>query len=269
MAGRQCADGGTLRLTGTVDLPGAARDRAQRHEIRQTFRMAGSSDGEIRQVAIWSDVSERLRQARTARGISVRALAGRIGVSPSLISQIETAKVRPSVNTLYALAVELELSVDGLMFGPTRDEAAPQDAPAPNPAPQVQRAGGRASVELAPGARWERLTRVSEPGVDFLRLVYAPGSSSVPAGTPHRHTGREWGYLVSGTLHVEVAGERFELQAGDSITFASTDVHRLSNPGDVPARAIWFVLGRHYTEAPDGGTSQESTAPEGGVTDVT
>lgn len=237
--------------------------------------MAGSSDGEIRQIAIWSDVSERLRQARTARGISVRALAGRIGVSPSLISQIETAKVRPSVNTLYALAVELELSVDGIMFGPARDDATLDDAPSASTTPRVQRAGGRASVEPAPGARWERLTRVSEPGVDFLRLVYEPGSASVPAGMPHRHTGREWGYVVSGTLHVEVAGERFELQAGDTISFASTDVHRLSNPGDVPTQAIWFVLGRHYTEAPDATplpdatASQDAAVREGGAAEIT
>lgn len=232
--------------------------------------MAGTPDGEIRQIAIWFDLSERLRQARTTRGISVRALAGRIGVSPSLISQIETAKVKPSVNTLYALAVELELSVDELLFGPARDDPAPDhDALSAHITPQVQRASGRASVELAPGARWERLTRMSEPGVDFLRLIYEPGSASVPAGTQHRHTGREWGTVVSGTLHVEVAGERFELQAGDSISFTSTDVHRLSNPGDVPAQAIWFVLGRHYADALDHRRSQGSAAPESGAAGLT
>ena len=231
--------------------------------------MAGSSDGDTRQIAMWSDLADRLRQARTTNGISVRALAARIGVSPSLISQIETAKVRPSVNTLYALAVELELSVDELMFGPAHDDTRTDDGSSPRTAPQVQRAGGRASVEPAPGARWERLTRVSEPGVDFLRLIYEPGSASVPEGTPHRHTGREWGYVVSGTLHVEVAGERFELHAGDSISFASSDVHRLSNPGDVPARAIWFVLGRHYTDAPDHDTAEGSATPEGGAAGVT
>lgn len=224
--------------------------------------MAGSPDGDIRQTAIWSDLADRLRQARTANGISVRALAARIGVSPSLISQVETSKVRPSVNTLYALAVELELSVDELMFGPAPDDPRGDDGSSPRTMPQVQRAGGRASVEPAPGAQWERLTRVSEPGVDFLRLVYEPGSASVPAGTPHRHTGREWGYVVSGTLFVEVAGERFELQAGDSISYVSTDVHRLSNPGDVPAEAIWFVLGRHYADAPDHGTSHRPAMPE-------
>lgn len=200
-------------------------------------------------VAVWTDVSERLRQARATRQMTVRTLAARIGVSPSLISQIETAKVRPSVNTLYALAVELGVSVDEVLFGAQLTDPADR-ADAGAHAVCVQRAGMRASVELASGVLWERLTGASEAGVDFLQLVYAPGSASVPEGTLHRHKGREWGYVVSGTLRVEVAGEVADLRAGDSISFPSTAVHRLSNPGDEPAHAVWFVLGRPDGDAP-------------------
>ena len=212
--------------------------------------MADPPDVDTDLVAVWPDVSGRLRQARATRQMTVRTLAARIGVSPSLISQIETAKVRPSVNTLYALAVELGLSVDEVLFG--AELTGPADAPGTGTHTVcVQRAGTRASVELAPGVLWERLTGASEAGVDFLRLVYAPGSSSVPEGTLHRHKGREWGYVVSGTLRVEVAGERTDLRAGDSIAFPSTAVHRLSNPGAEPAQAIWFILGGDDRGAPD------------------
>jgi transcriptional regulator with XRE-family HTH domain len=195
-------------------------------------------------VDVWSDVSDRLRQARVSKDMTLRALAARIGVSPSLISQIETGKVKPSVNTLYALAVELDVSVDEVLFGgvmSTQSQTATDDSPAVC----VQRAGGRASVELAPGVLWERLTGASEPGFDFLHLVYTPGSASAPEGTSHRHGGREWGYVMSGTLAVEVAGATHMLDAGDSIAFSSSDVHRLYNPGSVDARAIWFILGRN------------------------
>lgn len=205
-------------------------------------------------VAVWADVSDRLRQARADSDLTLRVLATRIGVSPSLISQIETGKVRPSVNTLYALAVELGLSVDELLFG--AQLTGPAEPPGTGThAASVQRAGTRASVELAPGVRWERLTGASEAGVDFLHLTYAPGSASVPAGAEHRHQGREWGYVVSGELRVEVAGEVTELAAGDSIAFASTDTHRLSNPGTEDACAVWFILGRPAADAPDGGAS--------------
>ena len=221
--------------------------------------MADSPDVDAALAAVWTDVSEGLRHARVTRQMTVRTLAARIGVSPSLISQIETAKVRPSVNTLYALAVELGLSVDKLLFG------AQLTGPAEPPGMGthnvcVQRAGARASVELAPGVLWERLTGASEAGVDFLQLVYTPGSASVPEGTQHRHKGREWGYVVSGTLRVEVGDEVTDLCVGDSIAFASTTVHRLSNPGTEPAQAVWFILGRN-DETPDGaGLHQQPAA---------
>jgi len=192
---------------------------------------------------VWADVSERLRQARTAKGLTLRALAGGIGVSPSLISQIETGKVKPSINTLYALAVELDISVDEILFGALGQNTSPplRDT---EPFVGVQRAGARATVELASGVTWERLTGASEAGIDFLYLTYEPGSQSVPSDSAHRHAGREWGYVISGTLEVEVEGARHRLHAGDSIAYFSSDTHRLFNPGDDDMRAVWFILGR-------------------------
>lgn len=206
--------------------------------------MAIVPESEPTTVDVWSDVSDRLRQARVSKEMTLRVLAARIGVSPSLISQIETGKVKPSVNTLYALAVELDVSVDEVLFGgvmSSQSQTATQDSPAVC----VQRAGGRASVELAPGVLWERLTGASQPGFDFLHLVYTPGSASLPDGIAHRHGGREWGYVMSGTLEVEIEDVTHVLQTGDSIAFSSNDSHRLSNPGTADTHAIWFILGRH------------------------
>src|SRR6266511_1836884 len=61
-----------------------------------------------------SHIGPRLRDQRERLGISLRELARRIGVSASLISQIERDKVNPSVSTLYALVRELGLSMGDL-----------------------------------------------------------------------------------------------------------------------------------------------------------
>lgn len=53
-----------------------------------------------------------VRSARSTRRLSLRELGDRVGVSPSLVSQIERGLTRPSLATLVALAVELELSLD-------------------------------------------------------------------------------------------------------------------------------------------------------------
>src|SRR4029079_12790219 len=70
-------------------------------------------------------IGERLRAERQAHGLSLRDLAERLGVSPSLISQIETGRARPAVNTLYAIANELSVSIDDLLFLDT-DRADPE-----------------------------------------------------------------------------------------------------------------------------------------------
>jgi quercetin dioxygenase-like cupin family protein len=59
-----------------------------------------------------------------------------------------------------------------------------------------------------------------------------------------RHSGREYGYVLSGRLHVTIGFETHELGPGDSISFDSTMPHRLFNSDDEPAEAIWFVVGR-------------------------
>ena len=74
----------------------------------------GGSNGGV--APEYGEIGDRLRRARAARGLSLRTLADRLGVSPSLISQVERGRAKPSVNTLYALARELEVSLDELLF---------------------------------------------------------------------------------------------------------------------------------------------------------
>jgi uncharacterized cupin superfamily protein len=59
-----------------------------------------------------------------------------------------------------------------------------------------------------------------------------------------RHHGREYGYVMTGTLGIQIGFQEYELSPGDSIGFDSTRPHRLWNKGDEPVHAIWFVVGR-------------------------
>ena len=56
------------------------------------------------------DIGTRLREERERMSISQRELARRIGLSASLISQIESGQSKPSVGTLYAIVTELSPS---------------------------------------------------------------------------------------------------------------------------------------------------------------
>ena len=209
----------------------------------------------------YPEMGERLREARRGRNLSLRVLADRLGVSPSLISQIETGRANPSVSTLYAIAAELDVSLDELLFNDRRlPEPASATAPAPagattaatgtmTPAPPVQRAASRHHIRLASGVLWERLTTLSEPGVEFLHVTYEVGGASSPPNAFQRHPGHEWGYVLSGRLQVRIGFDEYILEPGDAISINSSIPHRLATIGDEPVEAIWFVLGRAQFDA--------------------
>lgn len=189
-----------------------------------------------------ADIGTRLRAERQRAGISQRELARRLGVSASLISQIENDQTRPSVGTLYAIVTELGISLDRLFL----DDAHGGDGGpgrAVDPAPVI-RHGARHVIELDSGVRWERLTSHRHEDIDFLHAVYDVGGSSTADDSLMRHPGREYGYVISGRLGVQLGFQTYELEPGDSIAFDSTQPHRLWNLGDEPAHGIWFVIGR-------------------------
>lgn len=201
-------------------------------------------------------MGERLREARRARSLSLRTLAERLGVSPSLISQIETGRANPSVSTLYAIAAELEVSLDELLFNDRRPAGPAGAARAVDSSsrtmaagPPVQRAVDRQAIRLASGVLWERLTTLSEPGVEFLYVTYEPGGASSPPDAFQRHPGHEWGYVLSGRLQVRIGFDEYVLEPGDAISINSSVPHRLATIGDQPVTAIWFVLGRSQFDA--------------------
>ena len=62
------------------------------------------------------EVGDRIRDRRQSLDMSVRELARRLTLSPSLISQIELGSATPSVGTLYAIINELNMSLDELFL---------------------------------------------------------------------------------------------------------------------------------------------------------
>jgi transcriptional regulator with XRE-family HTH domain/quercetin dioxygenase-like cupin family protein len=236
-------------------LPGNKRRRPRAH---------GPEGAAADRQHLRDDLGHRLRAAREERNIGLRELARRLGVSPSLISQIETGKTEPSINTLFAMVSELELSVNEIVFDPARDAARTSDkttTPTRRPAARrahgpvsadapgspVQRSGNRTSISLESGVGWDRLTAEPDHNVDFLLLRYPPGSESTPPQSLMRHNGTEYGYVLSGRLQVSLGFDNYVLEPGDSISFDCTQPHRFATVGDETVEAVWFVVGRRNT----------------------
>jgi transcriptional regulator with XRE-family HTH domain/quercetin dioxygenase-like cupin family protein len=216
-------------------------------------------------------LGRRIREERVRQGMSLRGLARVVGVSASMVSQIETAKAQPSVSTLYAITSALGISIEDLFNapdaaadgGPPAGSAAAPRWPAPPggaPATVLEALGSMRGARLGPlvrpderrqltldsGVTWELLGELPGRTVDFLRITYPPGGTSSSSGGLMRHPGCEYGIVLSGELILTLGFDEIHLHAGDAISFESTTPHRYRNDGTEPAVGIWFVLEREH-----------------------
>jgi transcriptional regulator with XRE-family HTH domain len=190
------------------------------------------------------ELGSRIREARLAKGLSLRGMAAEAAISPSLLSQVETGKVQPSVSTLWAIVSCLGISVDDVL-GHQVPVDAPRRALRPEP---VQHGDDAPEIVMENGVTWRGLA-VLDSAVDALHVTYAPGGASSIDDTHMRHTGTEYGYLISGELTLKLDFESYTLRAGDSFCFDSMRPHLYQNNTAEVATGIWFVVGRSPANA--------------------
>ncbi len=169
-------------------------------------------------------LGRHVRDLRQAQGLTLTALAHRIEVSPSALSQIERGKSEPSLGTLWRLGQALKASLFDFF---SHDE--PRDV-------EVTRRDERTLVEFE-RFRYEAVTRNARRTIDLFVLRLEPGEG--PVRDLVGHAGEEAGLVLEGELEVLVAGTRHRLAAGDGIWFRSTQAHTFSCVGAVPSLSVW------------------------------
>ena len=183
------------------------------------------------------DVGQRLRILREERGISMRALARRSGLSANALSMIERGLTSPSVSTLNKLSTALEVPITAFFRKePVREQIV------------FRKAAERARVPFLRGVI-EGLGGEAFVGrVEAFLLTLESGGSSGPHGMIH--TGHEMVFCLRGSLEYEVDGQRFLMEAGDSLIFAAQLNHRWRNPGGTVANAVIVISAFEESERP-------------------
>jgi transcriptional regulator with XRE-family HTH domain len=193
-----------------------------------------------------TELGARLRAERLRQGLSLRALAQRVGVSASMLSQVEIGRSRASVSTLYAVVEELGLSMDALFAREGAGAHRTKDGEWPDPVrgEPVVRSTERSRIELDTGVVWERLAHLDPGELEFLEVTYPAGSTSGESGRFSQHTGLDCCYVLSGRLTLHLGFEVYELGVGDTAAFDATRPHKLDNTGTEDCRALWFIVHR-------------------------
>ena len=169
-------------------------------------------------------IGPRLREARKRRGLSLAELAERSDLTKGFLSQVERDLTSPSVGTVLRVCAALELPVGELFSG--------------GPGPLV-RSAERAPVAVGgQGVTEYQLTSAQEARLLVLESEIAPGGGS-GEDAYELDSDAEFLHVLDGMLDVEVAGTRYRLAAGDSLTFDAGAPHRWWNPSSArPARVL-------------------------------
>lgn len=175
-------------------------------------------------------IGERIARLRMEHGYSIRTLAERAGVSPSLISNAERGKVEPSLASLRRVAAALGTGPGYFLAEPDEVET------------RVVRAARRQQIDgPADGVRLERLTPEMADLLEVSVARVEPGGADERDLAPR--PGEVWGLVLEGRLKVWV-GNQFEfLGQGDSIWHRARIPHRVENLAAEPGEILWVQFG--------------------------
>lgn len=172
-------------------------------------------------------IGARLRSHRLRQHMTIDQLAEATGLTKGFISRVERDQTSPSVATLVALCTALQVEVGSIFEEPETTLVTL------NQAPRIDFGGTGINEKL-----------LSAQSLSKIRLTYTevePGGS----GESELYTvdcETEVVHVLTGTFIVETVNGRYELQAGDTLTFSGKEPHTWRNESNHPVTAIWLLV---------------------------
>ncbi len=185
----------------------------------------GSSRGRVVDPEL-ARISQRIRAARDAAGLTLQELASRSGVATSTIQKVEKEQMTPSVAVILKIARGLGVRLSELVVDST-DELEILHLRASDRHPIG--APGKLVVERLSGDLFE-------PTLETWRVTLHPGISS-GRGTI-QYEGEEVVVCERGSVIFRVGDRDYALRAGDTLHFKASIPHSWRNDGETPAGFI-------------------------------
>jgi transcriptional regulator with XRE-family HTH domain len=207
---------GRLRISKAEGRPPGAQGQLFRYSVQDGALQLEPAQAVAR-------VGAALRAYRLRRDLSQSALARLAGVSPSAISQVERGERGLSLETLFALAARLNITLDELLGG----EVTPD-----------YRIGRRHGLGNAPVGSVLPLLDDAEAGLRAY-LVSLPRSATVEAPFPHK--GTELAGVVSGLVQVLLGSGRPVLRRGETLLASRRGIDGWRNVGESDAQCLWVL----------------------------
>lgn len=183
-------------------------------------------------------LGERLKALRAQKALSPAQLAEVSGLPESEIVSYEEGEETPKIAQLITLSRALDVNVAEIF----RDR--PQTSPF-----EILRKEQRervspwlkASTAKIKDYAYELLTYPGENKHLDAYMIEVPPRQGRKPYDDLTHAGEEFFYVLEGRLLGEFAGEKVEINTGDSIYFRSQTPHCIYNPYEAQARALVVI----------------------------
>jgi len=166
------------------------------------------------------ELGRRIKQERLRRGLTLKDIEAKVGISATHLSEVERGKSSPTVGVLEKIARALGTRSALLI-----------DAASGLPVSHTRPGHRRVVFNEHVTVRTESLS-MSFPGAEISILLKTYAQGVAPLGPPHAHEGEEFVHVLQGRLDVRVGDEDYKLAPGDSLHFKSTRPHAYRNGGD-------------------------------------
>lgn len=188
---------------------------------------AGPDFGDEDRVPDSSTIGEGIRRERLRRGLTLAQLAAQVNLTVSALSQIERGASDPSISSLRRIAQAFDVPMFQFLVGTVQREI-------------VVRRDRRIRLTFPDRELEYELVSADTSGeFEVLSLALAPrGTTSRSANS---HASEECAVVLKGRVIAEVAGQPYELDAGDSIKIHRELPHKLTNPGVVDAEVLIII----------------------------
>jgi transcriptional regulator with XRE-family HTH domain len=157
-------------------------------------------------------IAAALRRERERVGLSLSELAKRAGLAKSTLSQLEAGAGNPSVETLWALGVALDVPFSRLVDPPVTQTRVVRAGSGPQIRSEQANFTGTLLSSCPPGARRDVYVITAEP-------------TEVRTADPHLPGSIEHLIVISGRLRTGPVDQTVELDPGDYAMFQGDVTH--------------------------------------------
>jgi transcriptional regulator with XRE-family HTH domain len=215
-------------------------ERGQRPDITMPPRPLLSQDNAVTGTMDDGSLDEtviggQIRELRKVKGRTLQQVADAAGISVGYLSQIERNQSQLPIGVLKKICDALDVHMNWF-FQPS------PDVPADERDVIVRSQNRRRLTFTGLGIQEELLSPNLGGPLELLLSTIEPGADS----GDYSHDGVEAGLVIAGSLDLWIGGKFFHLNAGDSFSFKSTDIHRCANSGSEPAKVVWVITPPHY-----------------------